>query len=88
MHRGIGRCTILRKAAGLATGTRNDRVSEYRHETGAVSMKPQNNIVTALVTVVVLVVIGFGLYLLLRTFGFLIGGFDSEISRVVLQDRY
>jgi len=51
-------------------------------------MKPQNNIVTALVTVVVLVVIGFGLYLLLRTFGFLIGGFDSEISRVVLQDRY
>ena len=87
MPRGIGRCALLRNAARLASGTRKDRVSEYRHETEAVIMKPQHNTVMALVTVV-LVVIGFGLYLLLRTFGFLIGGFDSEISRVVLQDRY
>jgi len=47
-------------------------------------MKPQHNIVTALVTVVVLVVIGCGLYFLVHAFDFLVGGLDSEISRLAL----
>src|SRR5262245_27884127 len=47
-------------------------------------MKPQNNIVTALVTVVVLGVVGCGLYFLVRTFGFLVGVLDSEINRMAL----